>query len=76
MKVIYRGECEELYGKELEYPDHECSDNAVWRYADHTETHGLDCGPYEHWHEEWWKCSICCQQIDEADMRSAAPKAT
>jgi hypothetical protein len=24
-----------------------------------TETHGLDCGPYETWHEEWLKCSKC-----------------
>lgn len=70
MKVVYRGPCEELYGRELEYPDHECCEHAVERSASHTETHGLDCGPYEHWSETWLECTICGQQIDEADMKA------
>ena len=68
MKVIYRGPCDELYGKEIEYPDHDCRDHAVRRSERCVETHGLDCGPYETWTEEWWECSICDQTIDEGDF--------
>ena len=23
------------------------------------ETHGLDCGPYEHWVQNWYECPRC-----------------
>jgi hypothetical protein len=59
MKVIYRGDCEEMYGREIEVPDHDCEEHMEHKSADHVETHGLDWGPYERWHEEWWECSIC-----------------
>jgi hypothetical protein len=65
MTVIYRGECEEMYGREIEYPDHDCRDHATYRTARCTETHGLDCGPYETWSEEWMECSICNQVVEE-----------
>jgi len=33
------------------------------------ETHGLDCGPYEHCYQEWYRCIICgteytCDEVD------------
>jgi len=31
----------------------------VFREADSVETHGLECGPYEHFHDEWWECPEC-----------------
>jgi hypothetical protein len=64
VKVTYRGPCEEMYGKEIEYPDHECTEHVVHRREQWTETHGLECGPYEQWTEEYYECSICGQQIE------------
>jgi hypothetical protein len=67
MKVVYRGPCEEMYGKEIEYPDHDCREHAVYREATNTETHGLDCGPYEQWTDRWYECSICSQVVEEGE---------
>lgn len=41
------------------------------RYCDswHVETHGLDCGPYERWHEHWWQCMDCGAKWDESELR-------
>ncbi len=64
MKKIYLGPCEELYGQETEFPDHDCRDHAEYRRRSYTETHGLDCGPYEHWTEEYWECSICNERVE------------
>lgn len=39
--------------------DHLCLEYLKPRRHDSVETHGLDCGPYEHFSDEWWECSIC-----------------
>ena len=48
----------------------ECGQEVVMvpREADHLETHGLECGPYEHWHDEWWECPKCSAKFDERDL--------
>jgi hypothetical protein len=47
-----------------------CGKTASFRYGttECVETHGLDCGPYERWTEEWWKCSKCGDKIDGSDL--------
>ena len=67
MKVRYTGPCEEIYGQEIEVEDHDCREHMKHRAEDHTETHGLDCGPYERWHEEWYECSICGAHEEDLD---------
>ncbi len=42
--------------------------------ADHVETHGLDCGPYERWHEEWITCDACGDETDWKEVAAMAPK--
>lgn len=39
----------------------ECSHVVRMRYrqADGYETHGLETGPYEHFHDEWYECPQC-----------------
>ena len=39
--------------------DHDCLDHLLYREHEWVETHGLDCGPYEHCWQEWWECAIC-----------------
>lgn len=34
------------------------------RHAHHVETHGLDCGPYEHFDDEWLECPNCGGKTD------------
>ena len=36
--------------------------------ADHVETHGLDCGPYERWTETWLRCSNCGAETDDREL--------
>lgn len=67
MKITYRGECEELYGREIEVPDHECREHAVWCQMKYVETHGFEYGPFEEWTEEFWKCTICGERLAEPD---------
>ena len=52
----------------------ECQ-NADLRYrsADSVETHGLDCGPYEHCHDEWYECPECGTQFDSAEVAARTP---
>jgi hypothetical protein len=69
MKVTYRGECEELYGQEIEVEDHDCLEYIEFRQETLRETHGLDCGPYEEWTEHWWECRFCDQRYDEQELR-------
>jgi hypothetical protein len=38
---------------------HDCLDHLVYRECSWVETHGLECGPYEHCRGEWWECVIC-----------------
>ncbi len=33
-----------------------------------TETHGLDCGPYETWTERWLTCNLCGAKTDEREL--------
>lgn len=37
--------------------------------GDFTETHGLDCGPYEMWHEEWLECHKCKGKTDDSELQ-------
>lgn len=39
----------------------ECNKDILMRYreADSVETHGLDCGPFERFHDEWYECPAC-----------------
>jgi hypothetical protein len=38
------------------------------RQADSVETHGLDCGPFEHFHDEWWECPECRMQFTAQEL--------
>lgn len=40
-------------------PDHDCLYNLRYRESHTVETHGLDCGPYERFFDEWWECGTC-----------------
>jgi len=40
----------------------------VRREADSVETHGLDCGPFEHFHDEWWECPECRMHFTEQEL--------
>ncbi len=33
-----------------------------------TETHGLDCGPYETWTETWLTCNLCEAKTDDREV--------
>ena len=46
---------------------HDCLSRLVWREAEWTETHGLDCGPYEHGVDAWWECAICHDVFTERE---------
>jgi hypothetical protein len=39
-----------------------------------TETHGLDCGPYEQWTETRLVCSECRAETDDRELRQANKK--
>lgn len=43
---------------------HNCTKHLEYRCADSVETHGLDCGPYESFSQEWWECSICGERFN------------
>lgn len=32
------------------------------------ETHGLDYGPYERFHDEWWECPSCRACFADKDL--------
>jgi hypothetical protein len=36
--------------------------------ADSIETHGLDCGPYEHFYDEWWECPACGARFSDREL--------
>ncbi len=36
-----------------------------------TETHGLDCPPYETWTERWLVCSVCHAHTDAKELEKA-----
>jgi uncharacterized protein with PIN domain len=39
-----------------------------FREADSIETHGLECGPYERWHDEWYECPECRAVFTENEL--------
>ena len=47
-----------------------CGDDVTMqlREADSIETHGLECGPYEHWHDEWYECPECGSVFTENEL--------
>jgi len=51
----------------------ECGEEVVMRHreADSYETHGLECGPYEHFHDEWYECPACSARFAEAELTEA-----
>jgi hypothetical protein len=52
-------------------PDCGCS-AGEFRSTDSVETHGLDCGPYEYFHEEYVICLGCDECFDVAEWSAAA----
>jgi len=44
-----------------------------FRFAHSVETHGLDCGPYEHFYEEFVICRGCDGRFDPSDWSAAEP---
>jgi hypothetical protein len=42
-----------------------------FRVAESVETHGLDCGPYERFYEEFVICPACGGRFDPADWDAA-----
>jgi hypothetical protein len=51
-------------------PEHYCFEHLEHRNVYHVETHGLDCGPYERWHEEWDECRVCGEVIEASDWEA------
>ena len=51
----------------------ECGEDVTMRFreADSIETHGLECGPYERWHDEWYECPNCHGQFTEDELEAA-----
>lgn len=49
--------------------EHVCTADTLRHRTSHSvETHGLDCGPYEHFYDEWYECA-CGEEytIEEAE---------
>jgi hypothetical protein len=36
--------------------------------VDCVDRHGLDCGPYERWTEEWWVCRTCGKRTTQGEV--------
>jgi len=52
--------------------NHNCAEHLVHREGDFVETHGLNCGPYEHFHEEWEECSVCHEKYTPEEAQQMA----
>ena len=39
-----------------------------FRSAGSVETHGLECGPYEHFYDEWYECPACGAWFDPDEL--------
>jgi hypothetical protein len=50
--------------------DHDCLEYLEFREAYQCETHGLDCGPYERWWDQWWECAVCGETYTDKDLES------
>lgn len=48
--------------------DHDCLECLEYRQHYWTETHGLDCGPYEHGWDEWWECVVCGEKFTAKEL--------
>ena len=50
-----------------------CGEDVIMRFreADSIETHGMECGPYERWHDEWYECPVCGACFTEAELMGA-----
>jgi hypothetical protein len=35
---------------------------------DFVETHGLECGPYERFHDEWYECPACGACFESSEL--------
>lgn len=48
----------------------ECGDtvNLRSRQSDSCETHGLESGPFEHFHDEWYECPVCHARFTEREL--------
>jgi hypothetical protein len=46
-----------------------------FRVTECIETHGLDCGPYERFYEEFVICSACGGRFDHADWAAVGEDA-
>lgn len=66
MKVVYRGECEELYGREIEVPDHECAEYLTHREQERVEVCEDGWGA-DYRFEEWWECAVCKAHYTETE---------
>jgi hypothetical protein len=51
----------------------ECGEDVMMRFreADSYETHGLECGPYEYFHDEWYGCPACRARFTEEELMEA-----
>jgi hypothetical protein len=41
-----------------------------FRECDSVETHGLDCGPYERFYDEWWECPECDAVFTDRELEA------
>jgi hypothetical protein len=46
------------------------SDSGEYRIASSVETHGLDCGPFERFEQEYMVCRECGGRFDIGDWES------
>ena len=56
--------------------EHDCRQHLNHREHERTETHGLDCGPYEHGRDEWRECAICGERFTGKELDALAAKET
>ena len=53
--------CPECGEAELQFKEH-----------DSIQTHGLECGPYERFHDEWWECPECRAWFTATELKAAS----
>jgi hypothetical protein len=66
--ITYRGDCEELYGRQIGVPDHECIEHLEYREESYRDRHGFDFGPYEEWTEHWRECTVCGDRFTDEEL--------
>lgn len=49
-----------------------CGGTLRYRCEDHVERHGLDCGPYERWTEQWYICGSCGERFTDRELAEMA----